>query len=138
MKKEHWTWMPHPGHFIDACQCRFHLNTHVGRFVVSTVGEYLPPETTWDIFAKSKGVVLSGIGDARRADYLSRVGYAEVGMNALYETMVFGAIRRTFRCCPYGAAGATKDLARYITPEDAANGHMKLCKKWSRKAEPRS
>jgi hypothetical protein len=34
------------GHFVASSQCRFHLHTHVGRFCVSSVGDYYPRGAT--------------------------------------------------------------------------------------------
>ena len=42
MAKEDWIWMPHPGHFIGASNCKFIMNTYVNGYIVSTVGEYFP------------------------------------------------------------------------------------------------
>jgi hypothetical protein len=39
---QQWRWMGQAGHFCAARHCRFHLHTHIGRFCVSTVGEYFP------------------------------------------------------------------------------------------------
>jgi hypothetical protein len=39
MTRDKWVWMGHSGHFILGSSCRFHLNTYVGRYIVSTVGE---------------------------------------------------------------------------------------------------
>ncbi len=35
----------HAGHFIGASSCRFHIHTHVGRFCVSSVGDYYPRDS---------------------------------------------------------------------------------------------
>ena len=37
-----WKWFGLPGHFIAATSCRHHLCTQVGRYLVSTVGDYFP------------------------------------------------------------------------------------------------
>jgi len=39
---EKWEWFGHAGHFIHADRCVFHLHTHIGRWCISTVGEYFP------------------------------------------------------------------------------------------------
>lgn len=56
------SWFGYPGHFIGAPKCRFHLHTHVGRYCVSSVGDYWPRDA---------------------------VGAVEIGAGRLYETMVF-------------------------------------------------
>ena len=49
-----WIWFGTPGHFICANYCRFHLCTRVGDYLVSTVGEYVPPEPVREIFARTR------------------------------------------------------------------------------------
>lgn len=133
MKRESWIWMPHPGHLIVSRDCRFHLNTYVGGYIVSTVGEWLPDSEVRDILAKSRGIVLKGIGDERRYDFMKKIGFEEIGLDRKYETMVFKAKRIDSECCPWGQSGHELDLCGYNEPEDATKGHMKLCKKWSEK-----
>lgn len=134
MKKDKWVWMPHAGHFICGSDCRFRLNTYVGGYIVSTIGELLPDSGSWDIYANAKGITLEGRGDARRADFLKRVGWVEVGCDRTYETMVFKAAKAQDKCCPYRmVTGAEMDFAGYDNPGDALKGHMKLCAKWSKK-----
>lgn len=44
---ETWKWYGRPGHFCGSADCRFHLTTQVGPYLVSTVGDYrLPGECT--------------------------------------------------------------------------------------------
>lgn len=43
--RDRWKWHGRPGHFIGARNCLFRLHTHVGRWCVSTVGEYMPNGT---------------------------------------------------------------------------------------------
>ena len=131
-KKSDWVWMPHAGHFICSHDCRFFLTTRVGGFIVSTVGEYLPDETVREITAKHQGVVLEGQGDARRADFLKKIGYLEVGYGRKYETMVFVAKPSDNPCCPFMAASWDEhDFAGYMEPGDAYRGHLAMCEKWS-------
>lgn len=139
MKKENWVWMPHAGHLIVARDCRFHLNTYVGGYLVSTVGEYLPDSQVREILATSRGVALEGMGDAREADFIRKLGYERIGCDRTYETMVFTAKRANGKdrpCCPYEAAKYDSvDFQAYNEPEAAFAGHMKLCAKWSKKAK---
>ena len=37
-----WIWYGNAGHFIGGRDCVFHLTTKVGKYLVSTVGEYYP------------------------------------------------------------------------------------------------
>lgn len=125
--------MPHPGHFICASDCRFHLNTYVGGYIVSTVGELLPDSGSWDIYAKTKNIVLEGMGDARRADFINRVGYVDIGYDRKYETMVFKAMKSTRICCPWKMTADEQDFLGYNDADAAFKGHMKLCLKWSKR-----
>lgn len=136
MSKDKWVWMPHPGHFIAASDCKFHLNTAVagGKYIVSTVGEYFPDYLVREGLAESRGVKLEGMGDARRYDYMEKVGYEDIGLNRKYETMVFKAKKSKHDCCRYEqTSGSNLDFEGYSTPRDAYKGHLKLCAKWDRK-----
>lgn len=127
--------MPHAGHLIVGQDCRFHLNTYVGSYIVSTVGEYLPDAPVRESLARGREVDLVGIGDARRADYMKKVGYEKIGYDRLYETMVFGAEQSADGlCCPWRMADASElDMAGYNRPEDAFRGHMEMCERWAAK-----
>src|SRR5690554_4769830 len=37
-----WVWCGYPGHFIASNNCRFHMHTRVGKWRISTVGDYWP------------------------------------------------------------------------------------------------
>ena len=76
MKKENWIWMPHAGHFICGNRCRFKLNTYVGKYIVSTVGE-MPHD---EISKKYNS---------------NNTPFQEIGCNRMYETMVFKARKST-------------------------------------------
>ena len=101
--------MPHPGHFIACNSCRFHLNTYVGGYIVSTVGEYYP----------------------RSSNKMETLGCGE---DSFYETMVFKAEESEYECCPYSAlVTQEQECERYATAEEAMKGHMKLCKSYARR-----
>ncbi len=107
MKKDKWVWMPHPGHFCGGSNCRFVMNTYVGKYIVSTVGEYRP-------------------------EYSKEI--EEIGLDRKYETMVFHAGKSEHKCCPYQVSNLTEiDMEGYNTSEAAFSGHYKLCKKWAAK-----
>lgn len=127
--------MPHPGHLCVARDCRFHLNTYVGGYIVSTVGEYWPDSRVREINAKCRGKIIRGIGDEWDINYFKEFGYEEIGYNRKYETMVFKAKKsKNKECCPYDVADLSElDIEGYNTPDDAVKGHMKLCLKWSKK-----
>jgi len=133
MKKDKWIWMPHPGHFICGFDCRFRLTTYVGKYIVSTVGELFPDSQVREICAKSRGIILNGIGDERKYDYMDKIGYEEIGINRKYETMVFKAKKSEDKCCPWRMTSGELDFEGYNDPGDAFKGHMKLCLKWSKK-----
>ena len=132
MDRSKWVWMPHAGHFICSNECQFHLNTYVGGFIVSTVGEYFPSDDVREILAKSRGVVLTGKGDHRRAQYMKKIGFEEIGFQRKYETMVFRAERSSDSCCPFRVADFSElDSRGYNDPGEALAGHMELCEKWA-------
>lgn len=60
----------HPGHFIGAADCRFFLHTGVGRFCISTIGDYHPGGDTYP---------------------------TEIGWQRYYETYVFDKKRKESR-----------------------------------------
>ena len=138
---ERWVWMPHAAHFILGNWCRFHLATYIpcpvrgNGVLVSTVGELLLDEGSRELFAKSRGIVLVGRGDARLRDYMNKIGYQELGCGRKYETMVFPAQHLTdadHRCCPYRPADYEElEMVGYNDPGDAYEGHLALCRKWS-------
>lgn len=113
MKKMNWIWMPHAGHFIGGHRCSFKLNTCVGEYIVSTVGEF-------------------------RA--LDGEAIMEIGSNRTHETMVFRAKKGKYKCCPFEAIveGGELDFRGYKNPEDAYIGHLELCRKWSKKTWKKS
>lgn len=105
MEKSKWVYMPHAGHFIAGDSCRFRLNTYVGKYIVSTVGEYITDR-----------------GDEE-----------ELGFDRKYETMVFEAHKSENKCCPYEIdASKEVEMVGYNTAGDAYEGHQKLCEKWSK------
>jgi hypothetical protein len=98
--------MGHAGHFIGGNHCQFRLNTFVGKYIVSTVGEL-----KWQ----------------------SREKFQEIGMNRIYETMVFRAKKSRRICCPYEINVSKEvDFRGYKTAGEATKGHMELCEKWSK------
>ncbi len=138
MKKEDWVWMPHPGHFIGAKDCKFHLTTYVGGYIVSTVGEYWPDRKIREIHAEcddkkwwEKNKSLKG--DDFENAYYDKFGFIEIGCNRTYETMVFTA-KEGDLCCPYRVKEWSElDFQGYNDPGKAYRGHMELCEKWSKK-----
>ena len=135
IQKQDWKWFGNAGHLCVGAHCRFHLCTEIGQYVVSTVGQYWPQEAVREIFANSRGVTLEGKGDARERDYMTKVGYEEIGCGRTYETMVFNV---TGHCnspeCRCGLPlidGQELDCEGYNSAADATAGHMAMCEKWA-------
>lgn len=100
--------MPHPAHFIGGFYCKFRLATYVGKYIVSTVGEMVSDVDSLD--------------------------FKEIGLDRLYETMVFKARKSKHKCCPYEIIVSDEmDSMGYNNVDSATKGHLKMCLKWSRK-----
>lgn len=116
-----WKWFGKPGHFVCAHQCRFHLCTQVGAFLVSTVGEYIPSEFRSDILTEEEWLSANYPG-------------ADIGYKRKYETMVF---RCTGGICDCGC-GVPKidlgeiDMAGCNDAGTATANHNKLCRKYAK------
>lgn len=136
MKKERWIWMGHPGHFICSRDCRFKLNTYVGGYIVSTVGELWLPRSSREIHAEIYDPTWLAankhlLGDMFDHEYMKKFGYEDIGCDRKYETMVFKARKSDHKCCPYEAdVRHEMDMMGYNKPEEAFKGHMALCEKW--------
>lgn len=134
--RDQWQWFGKPAHFICSHDCRFHMATKVGPWVVSTVGEYLPDSQVRDILAKARGIVLSGKGDERLASWMEQAGYEEIGSERTYETMVFVAGPPCGDGCGCGVptlrSASERDFRGYQNAHDATAGHYELCEKWAR------
>lgn len=106
-----WKWFGHAGHLCVGHACRFHLCTKVGKYLVSTVGEYY------------------GHPEAEKPQ--------EIGYGRLFETMVFRAGKPCALAeCGCGLpeiSGSEIDFGAYNKAGDAARGHMKMCRKYARK-----
>jgi hypothetical protein len=139
MKKQNWVWMPHAGHFICGHMCRFHLNTYVGKYIVSTVGELWFERPIREIHASIFDKKWFAENAHRKGDdfdsaYMKRFGYEELGMGRIYETMVFKAKRdKVNTCCPWSMVSGELDMDGYKDSNSAYKGHIKMCEKWSKK-----
>ena len=139
---DHWEWFGHAGHFICADKCRFHLTTKVGKYLVSTVGEWWPERSSREVHAKVHDAAWLTANAHRRGDdfdfqYMKRFGFEEIGCDRKYETMVFKAGKR---CGVAGCGCRLPDIGsielEYLPYNDAgsaAKGHLALCRKWSKK-----
>ncbi len=133
--QDQWEWFGDAGHLIVSSKCQFHLCTLVGRFLVSTVGKYLPDEEVREIIARYRGVTLSGKGDARAYDFMRQIGYEEIGADRTFETMVFLAGERCNSAdCYCGMPkinGHELDADGYNDAGSATKGHYAMCEKWA-------
>jgi hypothetical protein len=91
------------------------MNTRVGKYIISTVGEYHPAH---------KQLTRENVFE-----------FEEIGCDRLYETMVFKAVKGKHDCCPWEASvcGGELDFAGYNTAGEAMKGHIKICKRWAKK-----
>lgn len=106
IKQSEWKWFGTPLHFICSHDCRFHLGTQVGEYVISTVGEYRPKD--------SKQMETLGYGDKR-----------------FYETMVFKADGKHEGCdCP-DIEPSEIEVEYYQEHGQADKGHVALCLKYA-------
>jgi hypothetical protein len=114
------------------------LNTYIGMYIVSTVGELFPHNEVRKIHAEiydpvwlRENINLNG-NDFDNA-YMKKFGFMKIGRDRLYETMVFKAQKSTSKCCPYKADVSEEiDMEGYNDSGDAYQGHLKLCEKWSK------
>lgn len=105
-----WVWYGHAGHFICADSCLWHMNTKVGEYIISSVGEMLPTR------------------ERIKADRGEAAKFHPVGAAGLYETMVFKATKTPRACGCYDTeSGIELACRRYDTHEDATQGHMEFC-----------
>lgn len=141
MDKSNWVWMPHAGHLIVGHSCRFHVATYVGKYIVSTVGEYWPERVSREIHAQVYDPHWleenqNRLGDDFDHAYMQKFGYEDIGANTKYETMVFEAAPDENDCCPWVMATPRNlDSDRYNDPEEAMRGHLRLCEEWAAKAK---
>ena len=139
MNKANWVWMPHHGHLIIGYACRFHLNTYVGGYIVSTVGEWWPERSSREIHARVYDPEWLAenqhlLGDTFDHAYMKKFGFEEIGVGRTYETMVFKATKDTENiCCPWKMDRSPYvEMDGYTTAADAYQGHLKLCEKYSK------
>ena len=137
--KSEWQWFGNSAHLIVGQDCRFHLATRIGDYLISTVGEYLPDAPVREIMAESRGISLKGRGDERRADYMDKIGYQEIGCYRTYETLVFKLGPGECECgcgLPVPDEWSELDAGSYNDAKSARAGHMELCEKWASHTEP--
>jgi hypothetical protein len=139
--REDWKWFGHAAHFICSRWCQFHLSTQVGKWLVSTVGEYWPERAVREIHAEvhnpawlAKNRYLKG--DTFDAAYMKEFGFEDIGSWGKYETMVFeiGGLCKEPDCncgLPRPSSWSELEGIRYETAGEATKGHYKYCEKWA-------
>ena len=103
-----WEWYGLPAHLCVSAYCRFHLVTRIGKYVISTVGDYHPRNQAYD-------------GPAE-----------EIGFKRLYETYVF---KWKGRCPCCNMPKIILDEIKSIGCNDAKTArknHMDLCYEFAR------
>lgn len=110
--QEDWVWCGYPLHFVGGKNCRFHLGTRIGDYIVSTVGDYHPSSAHWDAPAEPIGA----------------------GADSLYETYIF-------RCAGEGTHGEGEidpteiEGHRFATSEEACAAHLRYCLKYAKRKQ---
>lgn len=139
--KADWRWYGSAGHFICGHDCRFHLCTEIGEYLVSTVGELWPARAVREIHAQVHdpewlAANQSLKGDYFDAAYMKRFGYETVGYDRKYETMVFRAGKRCEeKECGCGLPRITGHellFDGYNRADDATRGHHAMCERVAR------
>ena len=140
--KDKWEWFGNAGHFICGHNCRFHLCTKVGKYLVSTVGQLWPSRESREVHAEvydSKWLEKNAarLGDDFDNAYFERFGYETIGCDRTFETMVFKAGARCkepgCKCGMPSIGGSELDFKGYNTAGEATKGHMAMCRKWAAK-----
>ena len=105
-----WQWLGYPAHFLCAHSCAFHMATKVGKYIVSSVGDYRP-----DGMDKKK--VTIGAGE-----------------NSFFETYVFKAGGICSCGCgePRIDSGCEIDGIRSATATEARKRHLAMCRKYAK------
>ena len=109
VSEDKWKWHGTAAHFIGSASCLHHVCTRVGKYVISTVGDYRPNGPN---------------SDAER-----------IGCDRKFETFVFKALRGECACgcgLPNFRASEIDSLAANDHKTANAN-HMKMCRKWAKK-----
>ena len=123
---EKWKWHGRAAHCCIGQWCRFHLATTVGKYLISTIGEYVHP-------GHSNG------SEQAEAEWIRNNWPGEdVGCDRKYETMVFLAGKRCrFPECGCGIPALKNGIelagVGYNTAGEATKGHMRICRAWAKR-----
>ena len=117
------------GHFICGRWCRFHLCTQAGKYLISTVGEYVHPRH-------------SGMSEKTEQEWLAKNPYGEqIGCDRLFETMVFVAGKpckaKDCDCGMPEISGSELECLAANTRGEATRNHEKMVNKYWRRACPK-
>ena len=107
--QEKWKWYGDAAHFICADRCLFHLSTRIGKYIVSTVGDYRPN------------------GAEKPQETIG------AGKDSFYETYVFEADKNHECGCP-NIKPSEIDGERWADHTDANKGHLKYCRKYAKRS----
>lgn len=135
-----WKWFGNAGHLIVGQYCRFHMCTQVGKFLISTVGQYWPERAVREIHASVHDPSWLAENRDRKGDdfdnaYMKRFGYEQIGCDRTFETMVFPAGEpckaKECGCGLPEIDGSEIDYASANDAGTATKNHMELCQKYS-------
>jgi hypothetical protein len=122
--KSKWLWFGTAAHFCCGRWCRFHLATKVGKYLISTMGEFVSPRN-------------SGGSEVTEGAWLKENYPGEdIGYGRKYETFVFRLGKETCPCgcgLPVLSKWSEIDSLGANDAKTATENHRKLCDKWSKK-----
>jgi len=107
-----WKWFGHAGHFCGGNSCRFHLCTKVGKYLISSVGDY---------YCNDKRKTLGAGDDSFFETYVFRVTYGVKCTN------------KTCNCKLPNIDLSEIEGIRTATAGAAAKTHMAMCQKYSKR-----
>jgi hypothetical protein len=122
ISQDKWEWFGSAGHFICSRWCRFHLTTKVGKYLISTLGEYVHP--------------MHSQGSEEKDNQWWRENWPgeDIGYNRKYETMVFIITGQCECGCELPTHdGEEQDFNGYNDAKSAHEGHMKMCEEFAAK-----
>lgn len=128
-----WQQLGYPAHFCGGNECRFHISTKIGKWIVSTVGDYRPYEKIpTDKFEKLSGdmranALLNSKWKNKKQDDIE-----SIGVDRFYETMVFRAKKAKCGCCQWAIEVGKEhpnSFGGYNTAMEATKGHNRICSK---------
>jgi hypothetical protein len=112
-----WIWYGRAGHLCIGEWCRFHLTTQVGKYLVSTVGLWVPH--------------IEAPNEREDAAFLKKNPNGKmIGHNRFYETMVFSTTKHACLCgCDLPVTNNRCDdyFSAYNNQVEARKGHMIMC-----------